>query len=807
MKIRRVEKRDGREAPFDKKKIASAVARAQAAVGEDDPQFANEVADIVEMALARRYLAERPGAPPSEEMPGIEEIQDLVEQALIELGHAPVAKAYILYRDRRARIRSALEVRRANVLGDAATSDASSPSSKSDDAHDRATRGPRVQVSGGLESWRKGRIVAALMDEADLPRATAEDVAARVETHVFDSGLKRISTALIRELVDNELVDMGLSQALRRQRPVGLPRHDLRRILAESSASSDAELGSSPQETLAPRGASARIAGDILRRYALEDVLTEASAEMHLSGEFHVEALEHPHLRLVQGVPCDLLWRGEPQARSVFEMLDELAALVHGSSYGIVLEDCAPLVQALTRSTRATLTNGSSGALASFLLSLAALSRASGRRIDLCVPPSSAAKPATRDGSLVPNATIQPPPTWLVRLLEELVQLEDNGSAHGLPRVFLDAGEIVRLAVPGSSLARAADVSLARGRLVPTWNSRSERFAGPGLRRLQRERGAIHCGGAVALNLPRAARRAGPWREDALLENLAHLMESALDALATLREFQRSERSGTRSARGRTSYAISPVGLREALRWLGDGEIKPEQGARIVAFLAEAATRFGETRGLSVTLTPFFGERAAVRFAELDPEVFHVDQPLLFETASDPSHRARGAPYSTGFELTPDSPGLASGGLALGAGESALAAAQESGALHPHSILRSLSARPGAGEHPTLEALDRLERTRVRLRAGAHTLYALPQTSVDTDGVHDHEGAEDDFSEDEFGEPRFAEVAASERTTTHSRNSVTAPRARETGELYGDANGREPRASNSKPTQAGLEET
>src|SRR5690348_17136868 len=107
MKIRRIKKRDGREVPFDKSKISDAVGRAQAAVGTSDPHFAAEVAEVVEMALVRRF----PPGRGDEAIPGIEDIQDLVEQALIELGHAPVAKAYILYRDRRARLRNALQVR------------------------------------------------------------------------------------------------------------------------------------------------------------------------------------------------------------------------------------------------------------------------------------------------------------------------------------------------------------------------------------------------------------------------------------------------------------------------------------------------------------------------------------------------------------------------------------------------------------------------------------------------------------------------------------------------------------------------
>jgi len=42
-----------------------------------------------------------------ESIPGVEDIQDIVEKVLIEAGYAEVAKAYILYRQRRSEIREA----------------------------------------------------------------------------------------------------------------------------------------------------------------------------------------------------------------------------------------------------------------------------------------------------------------------------------------------------------------------------------------------------------------------------------------------------------------------------------------------------------------------------------------------------------------------------------------------------------------------------------------------------------------------------------------------------------------------------
>lgn len=94
--IQYVVKRDGRRVPFNEKKIAEAIFKAAQAVGGDDRSLAEELAAVVAVFLERKF---------KEQNPGIEDIQDTVEKVLIETGHAKTAKAYILYRDKRARIR------------------------------------------------------------------------------------------------------------------------------------------------------------------------------------------------------------------------------------------------------------------------------------------------------------------------------------------------------------------------------------------------------------------------------------------------------------------------------------------------------------------------------------------------------------------------------------------------------------------------------------------------------------------------------------------------------------------------------
>jgi uridine kinase len=96
--IASVVKRSGAIVPFNADRITNAIYRAAVEQGGRDRATAEQLSrQVVTMLEAN---AKAPGYTPT-----IEEIQDVVEKVLIENGHARVAKAYILYRDERARIR------------------------------------------------------------------------------------------------------------------------------------------------------------------------------------------------------------------------------------------------------------------------------------------------------------------------------------------------------------------------------------------------------------------------------------------------------------------------------------------------------------------------------------------------------------------------------------------------------------------------------------------------------------------------------------------------------------------------------
>jgi hypothetical protein len=708
--VRRVRKRDGREVPFDKSKVEHAVRAAQGAVGEEDPLFASEVADVVELALQR--LSARSSG---ELVPGIEDIQDFVEQALIELGRAPVAKAYILYRDKRARIRDALEVHDDRAV------DEQLSASRTESPSPAAT--VRVRESEGLGRWSKGRIVAALMKEADLPRNLADSVASAVEERVFASGLRRISTALIRELVDNELVSMGLSRALQRQGPVAIGRHDLRLLLDDPGFESEPE---GPGPIRVRRRIEDALAGEVLRRYALEDLFDERLAELHLSGELHLEDPARLHLDLTRGVPAELLAVGDGPG-AAFELLENLAGQVRGVASGLVLEDVGTALASLaTKGAAKSTAKGSAkgrgsepDGLAAWLSALRALSRSSGRRIDLSLSQVS----SRSRGSDVRRGRAPAVSAHLIELLARAPEVESPGLR---PRLFVDAGDLAGLLADTPTLADSVERMLAVGSLVPAWSRPSERFCGPGLRRAPHERAAIACGAAVGLNLPRLARRAGPWREDRFLELLLEAVGNALDMLDAVASFRRNRRAAEAGGlSGRLGFAITPVGLGEALRWLGDGDVRPGQGARIVGVLDDAVRRYSADRSLTCVLSPYFGRAAGARFAQLDAELFQASQGLLFgdRDAVDgtPGGNGRTVAYASGFLLSGlHQPTAAVAAQVPGEREGELVGTVVSGALHPPLAGLPPGAAQLRGEdHPSLAAWRRFDERRRRATEAA----------------------------------------------------------------------------------------
>ena len=93
-----VEKRDGTIAEFQMKKITDAIGKA---FGAKDMQFSDDMLQMLALRVTADFQSKIKDGKIS-----VETIQDSVENVLIQCGYAEVAKAYILYRKQREKIRN-----------------------------------------------------------------------------------------------------------------------------------------------------------------------------------------------------------------------------------------------------------------------------------------------------------------------------------------------------------------------------------------------------------------------------------------------------------------------------------------------------------------------------------------------------------------------------------------------------------------------------------------------------------------------------------------------------------------------------
>jgi len=96
--INEIRKRSGAVTAFNQDKISNAIFRALAATSKADRALADQLANKVVQKLVEQGFT-------SSRTPSVEDIQDIVESTLIDCGNSDIAKAYIVYRHERRKLR------------------------------------------------------------------------------------------------------------------------------------------------------------------------------------------------------------------------------------------------------------------------------------------------------------------------------------------------------------------------------------------------------------------------------------------------------------------------------------------------------------------------------------------------------------------------------------------------------------------------------------------------------------------------------------------------------------------------------
>jgi ribonucleoside-triphosphate reductase len=261
-----VRKREGQLVDFDRKKIVEAIFAAMQVMGEENKSRSEKITDQVIKKLEERF---------KDKIPQVEEVQDIVEETLIKEGMVKVAKAYILYRDKRSRIRESLKVRK-KIKNHKSMTDLSLLVS--------------TPTSENIFPWDRKKIVQALVKEAELPLNISSKIAKAVEEKIFDLGLIEITTSLIRELVDNELFARGYEHKWRKQKIIGIPTFDLKQLFL-SKSKENSNIGTNNPEAI-----NLTIAENTIKQYMLQEVFSKEVANAHLKGWIHIHDLGYPRI-------------------------------------------------------------------------------------------------------------------------------------------------------------------------------------------------------------------------------------------------------------------------------------------------------------------------------------------------------------------------------------------------------------------------------------------------------------------------------------------------------------------------------
>ncbi|HUU31517.1 MAG TPA: anaerobic ribonucleoside-triphosphate reductase [Phycisphaerae bacterium] len=642
-RIAHIRKRDGRIMAFDGTKIVDAIFKAAQAVGGEDRFVAEELAAAVTDYLQRHYEGDTPG---------IEDIQDMVEKVLIETGHAKTAKAYILYRDRRSQARRAMTVRKTDGRP------------RAPNATDLA-----LMVDAGakdaLVPWDKSRIVEALEKEARLDADTARKVAGAVEDKVLRSGLSRISTALVRELVDNELFDRGLTGRLERQKVIGIPRFDLENLIYSKSQENSNITSNNPEAI------NLSIAETVLKQFALSEIFSPDLAEAHLKGRIHLHDLGYPtrvycsshSLEYLKKYGLDLQnldTKSAPakHARTLTGHLNTFLASMQAYyagalGVGYINIMYAPYVERMSPEemrqeaqhlifscSQSAFSRGGQTLFLDFnvhtgvpryLRDIEAIGpggKYTGRTYGsyekaaqvFCRAMLDVWRAGDRDGHLFAfpkcdfhiNAdTFRDPAQH--ELLRYACQI---ASENGVPYFVFDRDEVTL-----SACCRLRTTIDDRHMIE---HPESMRFCG-----FQN----------VTINLPQAAYRAGPGNWQRLHEEIGLGIDLAMKAHLQKREFIRKMISGPsmplweigKTARDgrpyvdldKCTYIIGLIGLNECIQYMSGKELHEsdealKRGLRIVAFMHHQAKKYTREHGLKVSLEESPAESATRRFAKID---------------------------------------------------------------------------------------------------------------------------------------------------------------------------------------------
>ena len=141
-----------------------------------------------------------------------------------------------------------------------------------------------TETKAEVSPWDAERITESLIRETGASKRLAGEISEQVEKRITASNLKHVSTAIIREFVDLELLERGLERVHKKHANVGMPLYDVDMIINEPNMENS-------NATHNPESINLTLAENSLKQYALRKVFKSDVANAHLAGDIHIHDL------------------------------------------------------------------------------------------------------------------------------------------------------------------------------------------------------------------------------------------------------------------------------------------------------------------------------------------------------------------------------------------------------------------------------------------------------------------------------------------------------------------------------------
>ncbi len=277
-------KRDGLLVPFREEKIAKAIYKAGEAASRmsGGTLFSQETANRIARDVVQQLdnpLCEYYTFPDSDgnRIPKLEDVQDMVEITLAENKLSATVAAYKRYRKMRERARAAIHVR------------ANDGDDESSDLTDQSLLLVKSVTGGNIVTWDRSRIAHKLIDKLNMDEETASGIAKEVENQIISSNIKTVGTELIRELVNNILVERGYRDKLEDLSLYTIPREFIESLMYMKPTENSNIVSNNPEAV------NLSLAELILKQWGLDTIFSNDVRQAHDTGAIHLHDLGYPH--------------------------------------------------------------------------------------------------------------------------------------------------------------------------------------------------------------------------------------------------------------------------------------------------------------------------------------------------------------------------------------------------------------------------------------------------------------------------------------------------------------------------------